>query len=60
MSGNMSIRSILEGKNTFNGTNFPDWEMNLRIVLMHEKILYTIEIPLPFEPLVEEDVAHES
>ena len=54
------IRSILEGKNTFNGTNFPDWEMNLRIVLMHEKILYTIEIPLPSEPLDEAEAAHEA
>ena len=60
MSGHMSIKLIPEGKNTFNGTNFPDWEMNLSIVLMYEKILYTIEIPLPSEAPVEEDSAHEA
>jgi len=60
MSGNVSIKSILDGNNTFNGTNFLDWEMNVRIVLTHEKILYTIETPLPPEPSLEDAVAHEA
>ena len=60
MSGNVSIRSILEGNNTFNRTNFLDWEINLRIVLTHEKILYTIEIPLPLDPPLKDAVAHEA
>ncbi|XP_052198287.1 uncharacterized protein LOC127805574 [Diospyros lotus] len=34
--------------------------MNVRIVLTHEKILYTIETPLPPEPSLEDAVAHEA
>ncbi len=50
MTGKLSIRDILAGENMFDGTNFPDWEMNLRIVLGHEKVLYTIEKPIGPEP----------
>ena len=60
MSGNVLIRSILEGNNTFNGTNFYDWEIILRIVLTYDKILYTIERSLLAKPLVEEIVAHKA
>ena len=34
----------------FDGTNFSDWDMNLRIVLRHEKLLYTIEKSIGPEP----------
>ena len=43
MSENVSIKSILDDNNIFNGTNFLVWEMNVRIVLTHEKILYTMK-----------------
>ena len=38
------------GDNVFNGVNFSDWEMNLRIVVGSEKLLYTIERPLRPKP----------
>ena len=60
MSENVSIRSILDGNNTFNGTNVLDWEMNVRIVLTHEKILYTIDTPFPPKPSLEDVVAHKA
>ena len=60
MSENVSIRSILEGNNTFNEINFLNWEMNLRIVLSYEKILYIIERPLSPEPPLEDAIAHEA
>lgn len=55
MATNISLKSILEGDNMLNGTNFLDWEVNLRIVLKHQKILYVIEKPLTEEPPIEDD-----
>ena len=49
MTGKNSVREVL-GDNVFNGVNFSDWEMNLRIVLGSEKLLYTIEKPLGPKP----------
>ena len=45
----MSLRSILE-KDKLNGTNFLDWERNLRIVLRHERKEYILDQPIPVEP----------
>ena len=42
MTGKGSVRDIIMGENIFNGLNFPDWDMNLRIVLGAEKLLYSI------------------
>ena len=42
----LSLRSILE-KEKLTGTNFLDWERNLRIVLKHEKKEQVIDQPLP-------------
>ena len=50
MTGKNSVRDIIMGDNVFNGANFSDWEMNLRIVLGSEKLLYTIERPLGPNP----------
>src|SRR6516165_3517296 len=60
MTGNISLRSIIEGQNVFDGTNFLDWEMNLRIVLGHEKLLYTLENSPPKEPPRTDTVAWEA
>ena len=51
MSSNSSsnLRSILE-KEKLNGTNFVDWNRNLRIVLRQEKKEYVLETPYPDEP----------
>ena len=38
------------GDNVFKGTNFADWEMNLKIVLGSERLLYTIQRPLGPKP----------
>ena len=38
------------GENVFKGTNCADWEMNLRIVLGAERLLYTIQTPLGPKP----------
>ena len=38
------------GDNVFNGTKFRDWDMNLRIIMGYEKLLYTIERPLGPKP----------
>ena len=38
------------GENVFKGTNFSDWEINLRIVMGSERLLYTIERPLGPKP----------
>ena len=45
----MSLRSILK-KDKFNGTNFLDWNKNLRIVLRHERKEYILDQPIPEEP----------
>ena len=38
------------GQNVFKGTNFANWEMNLRIVLGAERLLYTINTPIGPKP----------
>ena len=50
MIGKENVRDIIMGKNVFKGTNFTDWEMNLRIVLGAERLLYTIQKPLGPKP----------
>ncbi|XP_074342052.1 uncharacterized protein LOC141679450 [Apium graveolens] len=45
-SNNFFIRSILE-KNKLTGTNFLDWQRNLRIVLKQERKLHVIDVPCP-------------
>ena len=42
------------GENVFKGMNFADWEMNLRIVLGAERLLYTIQISLGPKPKPDE------
>ena len=59
MTGKISISDIIMGDNVFNGANFPDWEMNLRIVLGAEKLLYLIKRPLGPEPGIEQPVERE-
>ena len=59
MAGQMSLKTLLEGENMLNGLNFLDWELNLRIVLKHQKLLYAIEAPLPQEPSIEDNAAWE-
>jgi hypothetical protein len=56
MSSNLSfnLRSILE-KEKLNGTNFVDWNRNLRMVLKQEKKEYVLYTPYPEEP---QNVAH--
>jgi hypothetical protein len=49
-----NLRSILE-KEKLNGTNFVDWNRNLRIVLRQEKKEYVLDTPCPDEP---QNVAH--
>ena len=48
-SNNFSVRSVLE-KDKLTGTNFLDWQRNLRIVLRQERKLYVLDIPHP-QPL---------
>lgn len=50
-SNHFSVRSVLE-KDKLTGTNFLDWQRNLRIVLKQERKLYVIDVPRP-EPLPE-------
>ena len=59
MAGKISVRDIIIGENVFNNTNFPDWEMNLRIVLGAEKLLYVIEKPIWPDPGLEQPVERE-
>ena len=59
MARKISVRDIIMGENIFKGKNFPDWEMNLRIVLGAEKLFYVIERPLEPEPGLEQPVEHE-
>ncbi|CAH9124100.1 unnamed protein product, partial [Cuscuta epithymum] len=44
-----SLRSILE-KEKLNGTNYMDWDRNLRIVLKQERKEYVLDQPIPAEP----------
>ncbi|KAJ9557456.1 hypothetical protein OSB04_012070 [Centaurea solstitialis] len=48
-TNNLSLRSILE-KDKLTGSNFPDWERNLMIVLRHERKWYVLEEPLGEAP----------
>lgn len=50
-SNNFSVRSVLD-KDKLTGTNFLDWQRNLRIVIRKERKLYVIDVPRP-EPLPE-------
>ncbi|XP_031266999.1 uncharacterized protein LOC116125402 [Pistacia vera] len=42
----LSLRSIIEKDERFDGTNFIDWYQNLRIVIKSEKKLYIIDEPV--------------
>ena len=42
------------GENVFKAINFTDWEMNLRIILVAERLLYTIQRPLGPKPKPDE------
>ncbi|KAL8089365.1 hypothetical protein AgCh_038983 [Apium graveolens] len=42
-SNNFSVRSVLE-KDKLTGTNFLDWQRNLRIILKQERKLYIIDV----------------
>ena len=44
-----SLRSILD-KEKLSGTNFLDWQRNLRIVLMQEQKEYVIDEEMPEAP----------
>ena len=59
MAGKINVRDIIIGENVFNGVNFPDGEINLRIVLRAEKLLYLIERPLGSESGIERPVERE-
>ena len=54
MATKPSVRHILEGTGAFDGTNFSDWEMNIRIVLGHEHLLYVLDRDVPPEPPIED------
>ena len=60
MSGNISISSFIEGNNHYDGTNFPEWDKNLRIVLGQEKLLYVLDSEVPQEPPQDDIVAWRS
>ena len=48
-ASSFSLKSILE-KDKLNGTNFPNWHRNLRIVLKHDKKDHVLDNPLPDDP----------
>ena len=50
-SNNFCVRSVVE-RDKLTGTNFLDWQRNLRIVLRQERKLHVIDVPRP-EPLLE-------
>ena len=50
MTGKGNVPDIIMGQNVLKGTNFTDWEMNLRIVRGAESLLYTIQTPLGPKP----------
>ena len=50
MTRKSSVRDIIIGDNVFNGTNFSDWDMNIKIVMGSERLLYTIERPIGPKP----------
>ena len=45
----LSLRSVLE-KDKLSGTNFLDWQRNLRIVLRQERKLYVLDGSVPEQP----------
>ena len=45
----LSLRSVLE-KDKLSGSNFLDWQRNLRIVLRQERKLYVLDGPVPEQP----------
>ena len=45
----LSLRSVLE-KDKLSGSNFLDWQWNLRIVLRQERKLYVLDGPVPEQP----------
>ena len=51
----LSLRSILETEKLV-GANYDDWYRNLRIILMHEKLIDTIEKPAVTAPTDPNDV----
>jgi len=53
-ASNFNLWSILD-REKLNGTNFVDWNRNLRIVLRQEKKEYILDTPYPEEP---QNVAH--
>ena len=53
-ASNFNLRTILD-REKLNGTNFVDWNQNLRIVLRQEKKEYVLDTPYPEEP---QNVAH--
>ena len=59
MAGKLSVRDIIMGENVFNGRNFPDWEMNLMIVLGAERLLYVLDTPIGPDPGAECPVERE-
>ena len=48
-ASNFNLRTILD-RDKLNGTNFVDWNRNLRIVVRQEKEEYVIDTPYPEEP----------
>ena len=47
----LSLQLVLE-KDKLNGTNFLDWNRNLRIAVMQERKLYVLDEPIHKEPTV--------
>ena len=48
-TGNSVLRTLLE-KEKLNGTNFLDWDRNLRLILKHERKEYILTQDPPAEP----------
>ena len=44
------------GENVFNGTKFSNWDMNLKIILGSERLLYTIKRPFGPKPRADQVV----
>ena len=45
----MNLRPIIEKENRLDGSNFLDWDHNLRIILKFEKKLYILDKPYMVE-----------
>ncbi|XP_072064333.1 uncharacterized protein [Arachis hypogaea] len=50
----LSLRGILEN-NKLAGANYDDWYRNLRIILMHERLIDIINKPVVTTPVPKED-----